>query len=153
MPRPRRKRSASGKSVEALRHEADTRTNIPTAEYQSAEYQSMVREDTESLLRVAYQRRNRDLDPQLVWRSKDEQGLDDLAVNAPPLYIQVKAHPKALIVDLLRQSRNGSPPLTAIYSDFQVMGSVGTVVRCLIPIVLLMSRRVMIRILPRWRRR
>ena len=65
MPRPRRNRSASGKSVEALRHEADTRTNLPTAEYQS-----MVREDTESQLRAAYQRRNRDLDPQLVWRAR-----------------------------------------------------------------------------------
>ena len=104
MPRPRRTRSAAGqspgKSVEALRHEQDTRTNIPTAEYQS-----MVREDTESPLRVAYRHRNRDLDPQLVWRGKDEQGLDDLVVNVPPLYIQEKVHPKALIADLLRRSR------------------------------------------------
>ena len=112
MPRPRgtRNRSAAGKSVEALRHEADTRTNIPTAEYQS-----MVEEDTESPLRVAYQRRNRDLDPQLVWRGKDEQDLDDLVVNVPPLYIQEKVHPKVLIDDLLRQSRNGSQP-----SEYQV---------------------------------
>ena len=110
MPRARRNRSAAGKSVEALRHEADTRTNIPTAEYQS-----MVREDTESPLRVAYKRRNRDLDPQLVWRGKDEQDLDDLVVNVPPLYIQEKVHPKVLIDDLLRQSRNGSQP-----SEYQV---------------------------------
>ncbi len=111
MPRPRRNRSSTaGKSVEALRHEADTRTNIPTAEYQS-----MVREDTESPMRVAYQRRNRDLDPQLVWRGKDEQDLDDLVVNVPPLYIQEKVHPKVLIDDLLRQSRNGSQP-----SEYQV---------------------------------
>ena len=104
MPRPRRTRSAAGqspgKSVEALRHEQDTRTNIPTAEYQS-----LVREEQESPLRVAYQRRNRDLDPQLVWRGKDEQDLDDLVVNVPPLYIQEKVHPKALIADLLRQSK------------------------------------------------
>ena len=100
MPRPRRTRSAAGKSVETLRHEQDTRTNIPTAEYQS-----LVREEQESPLRVAYQRRNRDLDPQLVWRGKDEQDLDDLVVNVPPLYIQEKLHPKALIADLLRQSR------------------------------------------------
>ena len=106
MPRPRRTRAAAGKSpgksVETLRHEEDTRTNIPTAEYQS-----LVREEQESPLRVAYQRRNRDLDPQLVWRGKDEQDLDDLVVNVPPLYIQEKVHPKALIADLLRQSRNG----------------------------------------------
>ncbi len=100
MPRPRGTRSAAGKSVEALRHEEDTRTNIPTAEYQSP-----VREGQDSPLRVAYQRRNRDLDPQLVWRGKDEQDLDDLVVNVPPLYIQEKVHPKALIADLLRQSR------------------------------------------------
>ena len=65
MPRPRRNRTAAGKSVEALRHEADTRTDIPTAEYQS-----MLKEEQESPLRVAYQRRNRDLDPQLVWRAR-----------------------------------------------------------------------------------
>ncbi len=104
MPRPRRTRSAAGqspgKSVETLRHEEDTRTNIPTAEYQS-----LVREEQESPLRAAYQRRNRDLDPQLVWRGKDEQDLADLVVNVPPLYIQEKVHPKALIADLLRQSK------------------------------------------------
>ena len=104
MPRPRRNRSAAGKSpgksVEALRHEQDTRTNIPTAEYQS-----MVEEETESPLRAAYQRRNRDLDPQLVWRGKDEQDVGDLVVNVPPLYIQEKVHPKALIADLVRQSK------------------------------------------------
>ena len=100
MPRPRRTRAAAGKSVEALRHEQDTRTNIPTAEYQS-----LLKEEQESPLRLAYQRRNRDLDPQLVWRGKDEQDLDDLVVNVPPLYIQEKVHPKALVEDLLRQSK------------------------------------------------
>ncbi len=112
MPRPRGTRNsrAVGKSVEVLRHEQDTRTNIPTAEYQS-----MVEEDTESPLRVAYQRRNRDLDPQLVWRGKDEQDVDDLVVNVPPLYIQEKVHPKVLIDDLVRQSRNGREA-----ADYQV---------------------------------
>jgi len=60
-------------------------------------------------VRVAYERRNRDLDPQLVWRGKDEQDWSDLVVHAPPLYIQEKVHPKVLIDDLLRQSRqNGA---------------------------------------------
>ncbi|MDE2843214.1 MAG: DNA methyltransferase, partial [Chloroflexota bacterium] len=100
MPRPRRTRAATGKQVETLRHEGETRTNIPTAEYQS-----LVREEQEAPLRVAYERRNHDLDPQLVWRGKDQQDLADLVVNVPPLYIQEKVHPKALIADLLRQSR------------------------------------------------
>jgi hypothetical protein len=53
-------------------------------------------------------RRNRDLDPQLVWRGKDQQDWSDLVVHAPPLYIQEKVHPKVLIDDLLRQSE-GNP--------------------------------------------
>ncbi len=100
MARPKKPRTAAGKRVEALRHEQDTRPNIPTAEYQS-----MVKEEQESPLQAAYRRRNRDLDPQLVWRGKDQQDLDDLIVNVPPLYIQEKIHPKALIADLLRQSK------------------------------------------------
>ena len=48
--------------------------------------------------------RNTDLDPQLVWRGKDEQDWSDLVVHAPPLYIQEKVHPKVLIDDLLRQT-------------------------------------------------
>ena len=44
--------------------------------------------------------RNPDLDPQLVWRGKDQQDWSDLVVQAPPLYIQEKVHPKALIDDL-----------------------------------------------------
>ena len=120
MPRPRSNRSAAGKSpgksIEAQRHEQDTRTNIPTAEYQS-----MVEEDTEAPLRVAYQRRNRDLDPQLVWRGKDEQDLNDLVVNVPPLYIQEKVQPKALIADLMRQSkenREAEEHQIDMFSDF-----------------------------------
>ena len=91
--------SKKGKSVETLTHEADKRRNIPTAEMQS-----VVKKDQQGPVRVEYDRRNRDLDPQLVWRGKDEQDWSDLVVNAPPLYIQEKVHPKALIDDLLKQT-------------------------------------------------
>jgi adenine-specific DNA-methyltransferase len=90
------------KSVEALTHDAATRKNIPTAEYQS-----VMRKDEQSPVRVAYPRRNRDLDPQLVWRGKDEQDWSDLVVHAPPLYIQEKIHPKVLIDEVRRQSEAG----------------------------------------------
>ena len=60
-------------------------------------------------LRIAYERRNRDLDPQLVWRGKDDQDWSDLVVNAPPLYIQEKIHPKALVDDLINGSRRSEP--------------------------------------------
>jgi adenine-specific DNA-methyltransferase len=63
-----------------------------------------MRTDEQAPIRVAYERRNRDLDPQLVWRGKDEQDWSDLIVPAPPLYIQEKVHPKVLIDDLRRQT-------------------------------------------------
>jgi adenine-specific DNA-methyltransferase len=87
------------KKIETLTHEKASRKNIPTAEFQS-----VMRTEEQSPIRVAYERRNRDLDPQLVWRGKDEQDWSDLVVPAPPLYIQEKVHPKVLIDDLRRQS-------------------------------------------------
>ena len=44
-------------------------------------------------------------DAQLVWRGKDTQDWSDLVVQAPPLYIQEKIHPKAIIDDLKRQTK------------------------------------------------
>jgi adenine-specific DNA-methyltransferase len=84
--------------VEALTHDASTRKNIPTAEYESAHRKG------DAPLAVPYARRNQDLDPQLVWRGKDEQDWSDLVVPAPPLFIQEKVHPKALIDDLARHA-------------------------------------------------
>ena len=88
------------KTVGTLTHEEARRKNIPTAEYQS-----VMQKEEQNPIRVAYERRNRDLDPQLVWRGKDEQDWSDLVVHAPPLYIQEKVHPKVLIDDLLKQTR------------------------------------------------
>lgn len=104
------------KSVDSLRHDADKRLNIPTQEYQSV----MPKEDLEPI-RVAYQRRNRDLDPQLVWRGKDEQDESDLVVPAHPLYIQEKIHPKALIKDLIDISETGAEVESlqaSLFADF-----------------------------------
>lgn len=100
MAKKRAAKKAATKTVETLKHKEASRKNIPTAEYQS-----VMREEDKSPIRVAYERRNRDLDPQLVWRGKDEQDWSDLVVHAPPLYIQEKVHPKVLIDDLLRRSR------------------------------------------------
>jgi adenine-specific DNA-methyltransferase len=94
------RKNITRKTVETLTHEEARRRNIPTAEYQS-----VMQKEAQSPVRVAYERRNRDLDPQLVWRGKDEQDWSDLVVHAPPLYIQEKIHPKVLIDDLLKQVR------------------------------------------------
>ena len=90
------------KTVETITHGEASRRNIPTAEHQS-----VMEKADQSPIQVAYERRNRDLDPQLVWRGKDEQDWSDLVVQAPPLFIQEKVHPKVLIDDLLRRSKEG----------------------------------------------
>jgi adenine-specific DNA-methyltransferase len=111
------KKQSSAKTVETLKHEEAKRRNIPTAEYQS-----VLQKAEQSPVRVPYQRRNRDLDPQLVWRGKDEQDWSDLVVHAPPLYIQEKVQPKALIDELLRETRereNEAGQTTAdLFADF-----------------------------------
>src|SRR5580692_3681588 len=87
------------KSVESLKHTEATRKNIPTAEFQS-----VLEKEQESPKKLRYPR-NPDLDPQLVWRGKDEQDWSDLVVHAPPLYIQEKVQPKVLVDDLLRATK------------------------------------------------
>ncbi|MBF0160820.1 MAG: site-specific DNA-methyltransferase, partial [Magnetococcales bacterium] len=91
----------SKKQVETLTHDEASRKHIPTAEFQS-----VMGQEQKSPIRVAMDRRNRDLDPQLVWRGKDEQDWSELVVHAPPLYIQEKVHPKVLIDDLQRESES-----------------------------------------------
>jgi adenine-specific DNA-methyltransferase len=78
-------KKSSTKTVETLKHDEAKRKNIPTAEFQS-----VLKQEEQNPVRLAYERRNRDL---------------DLVVHAPPLYIQEKVHPKALIDDLLRETK------------------------------------------------
>src|SRR5262249_18530685 len=109
------------KKVETLTHQKAKRLNIPTAEYQS-----VMRTEELSPIRVAYERRNRDLDPQIVWRGKDEQDWSDLVVPAPPLYIQEKIHPKVLIDDLQRRSEahaKASEPQIDLFANFNGLPS------------------------------
>ena len=104
----------SAQRVDQITHTEARRKNIPTVEHQSVMLQH-----EHAPVQVEYSRaskgleeekkhRNRDLDPQLVWRGKDQQDWSDLIVNAPPLYIQEKVKPKVLIDDLLRISAAGT---------------------------------------------
>jgi adenine-specific DNA-methyltransferase len=97
------KKPTSEKQIESFMHDDASRRNIPPAEYQT-----MVRNQEKTPLQVAYERRNPDLDPQLIWRGKDLLDDSPLVVNAPPLYIQEKIHPKVLIDDLKRRSKQGT---------------------------------------------
>ena len=60
-------------------------------------------------------------DAQLTWRGKDQQDWSDLVVQAPPLYIQEKIHPKAIIDDLTRrtkQKREAETDIADLFHDF-----------------------------------
>lgn len=122
------KKPRTPKTVASLTHGEAKRKNIPTAEYQS-----VMQKADQAPVKVKYPRgghglddekaaRNPDLDPQLVWRGKDQQDWSDLVVNAPPLYIQEKVKPKVLIDDLTRLSRSGdqvqSGGMADLFGDF-----------------------------------
>ncbi len=155
----RKKTAGAPKQVEALTHKEAKRKNIPTAELQSAAQRA---EELQPFEPVVYPRRtplaqgetrprDKDLDPQivwkgarirltpdqinqaaakgfidvsdaqLVWRGKDQQDWSDLVVQAPPLYIQEKVHPKAIIDDLTRQTkakREAEADVADLFHDF-----------------------------------
>ena len=112
---PAKKKKAQ---ITTYNHPADTRRNIPTAEVEQ-----VMDKDKRAPITLQYERssRNTDLDPQLVWRGKDEQDQSDLVVTAPPIFIQEKVHPRVLIEDLLKQSstgRNSEAEQLDLFSDF-----------------------------------
>ena len=105
-------KKTNGKKVETLKHLDATRKNIPTAEYQP-----VLQKEQQHPVRVAYERRNPDLDPQLVWRGKDVKDWSDLIVHAPHIYLQEKVHPKVLIQDLLQQTTKAEEQKTGFQTD------------------------------------
>ncbi|XIA66040.1 DNA methyltransferase [Bradyrhizobium sp. TZ2] len=161
MARPTKssKSSKSSKQVDALKHDAASRRNIPTAEMESffrrdedaspmpPKHYPRARPLAEGTTRTAEEPRAPELiwngakititedqmkelaatgtltlsDAQLVWRGKDRQDWSDLVVNVPPLYIQEKIHPKAIIDDLKRRTaekREAGTDAPDLFADF-----------------------------------
>lgn len=96
--------------VESIRHK-DTRKNIPTEELRD-----FMAED-EAKPKVMLYPRDPSLDPQLVWKGKDEQDRSDLAVPVVPVYIQEKIHPQAIIDSLPRKDKPGDTQVD-FFGDF-----------------------------------
>jgi adenine-specific DNA-methyltransferase len=86
--------------VDTIRH-ADKRTNIPTEELRDFV------DDDERAPQIMRYPRDTSLDPQLVWKGKDEQDTQDLEVPVLPIYIQEKIHPQVIIEDFLRHAKPG----------------------------------------------
>ena len=118
------------KEVKSLTHDKKKRLNIPTPETEG-----MMSEAEARAVSVAYKRKNnshnnpelykrtKDLDPQLVWRGKDEEDEHDLAVDSVPIFAQERIHPQSLIEELTRQTlknkeeRGEVPP--NLFADYE----------------------------------
>jgi adenine-specific DNA-methyltransferase len=98
--------------VETTVHK-DKRSNIPTQELSD-----FVKEDEESPKKMLYPR-DPSLDPQLVWKGKDQQDSEDLEVPVVPIYIQEKINPKVLVENLRNTALAGQPePEMTLFDDF-----------------------------------
>ena len=111
----RKKDPATPTPVEAIVH-ADKRRNIPTAD--AHEFYAP---EVEQVTQLRWPR-DPGLDPQLVWKGKDDQA-DDLVADAPPIYIQEKIDPRVLVENLRRTSaRPQDEPELTLFDTFDGLG-------------------------------
>jgi len=98
--------------VDAIKHK-DERANIPTNELRG-----MLADDERDPKKMLYPR-DPSLDPQLVWKGKDEQDASDLGVPVVPIYIQEKVHPRVIVENLRQTAAAGHPePELTLFDDF-----------------------------------
>ena len=112
--RKQRTRQAEPIPVEAITH-ADKRANLPVSGEDARDF---VTEEIEKPVSLRYPR-DTTLDPQLVWKGKDEQDAHDLVVDAPPIYIQEKIDPRAIVENLRRTAeREEDEPELTLFDRF-----------------------------------
>ena len=104
------KKTPSPLHVDSIRHQ-DRRANIPTEELRD-----FVADDELEPQTILYPR-DSSLDPQLVWKGKDEQDRAELAVPVVPIYIQEKIHPQA-IIDALPRIESPEDRQFSLFADF-----------------------------------
>ena len=106
------KKPTGPKPVDALRHQ-DKHANIPTNELRG-----FVEGDESAPAAMLYPR-DTSLDPQLVWKGKDEQDRQPLEVPVVPIYIQEKILPQVIIENLRDTARKGEPePEMTLFNDY-----------------------------------
>lgn len=104
------------KDVRDITHDEAKRPNIPTSEMKP-----LVADSQKASIKISFEKRNPDLDPQLIWRGKYDDD-ETLTIKAPPLYIQEKVHPKSLIEDLKSVSaKQQSAEYLSLFGDFNGM--------------------------------
>lgn len=108
---PRKSGNNEKLAIDALKHK-DKRVNIPTEELKS-----FVSEDESSPKTMLYPR-DPSLDPQVVWKGKDELDREDLAVPLVPIYIQEKIRPQTIIENVKAEAEKGRPQQASLFDDF-----------------------------------
>jgi adenine-specific DNA-methyltransferase len=103
------KKKPASVPVETHKHVADKRPNIPTRETAA-----FAQENGGQPFIV---HRDRSLDPQLVWKGKDEQDARPLEVPAVPIHVQEKIHPQAIIEAVKAWAKAGKP-VADLFADF-----------------------------------
>ncbi|MFN6538308.1 MAG: site-specific DNA-methyltransferase [Nostoc sp. EkiNYC01] len=107
-----KKKSLSSTPIETVKHQ-DKRANIPTEELKD------FMADEQKKPKVILYPRDTSLDPQLVWKGKDEQDQHPLEVPALPMYIQEKVHPQSIIQEFRTYSqKQQSEVQLSLFSDF-----------------------------------
>lgn len=107
--------------VEAITHQ-DKRKNLPTADAHH-----FVSPDVDEPMELRYPR-DPNLDPQLVWKGKDDLDAEDLVAEAPPIYIQEKIDPRVLIENLRQTAhRSEDEPELTLFDDFDGLDGLETV--------------------------
>jgi adenine-specific DNA-methyltransferase len=104
---PRKKTAPTVTPVESHTHPSANRLNIPTRE--TAGFAD------DGIGKAIYDR-DKSLDPQLVWKQKNDA--DTLEVPAVPIYVQEKVHPRHIIDDLKARAAAGKPGTADLFSDF-----------------------------------
>src|SRR4051794_41252422 len=116
-----RKKTTGPTPVDAITH-ADKRANLPTADAYD-----FVAPEVEQPRAVHY-KRDPSLDPQLVWKGKDELDSLDLVADAPPIYIQEKIDPRVLIENLRRTAdKPEDEPELTLFESFDGLGGLDQV--------------------------
>jgi adenine-specific DNA-methyltransferase len=116
---PKKTKKIGAIPIEAVKHRAK-RTNIPTQELREFVAEDEAKPKSVTFDGLLYAR-DPSLDPQLVWKGKDEQDRSPLEVPAVPVYIQEKIQPRAIIENLRAQAhreRKDAPGQIELFSDF-----------------------------------
>ena len=118
---PRKKKPTGPTPVDAIIH-PDKRTNLPTAGAHD-----LVSPSVEAVKILRYPR-DSSLDPQLVWRGKDDEDPLHLDVPAPPIFIQEKIDPRVLIENLRDTAGGGdAEPELSLFETFDGLGELEVV--------------------------